>query len=90
VHAGPEAPHAPFATDLAMSGLLSLLLLLLAPPVLGLAFGLIQWGIYRALVRAGRVARERVPFFPILWLRGMIVVVAIGAIFAIVQTISSS
>jgi hypothetical protein len=72
-----------------MSGVLSLLLLLMAPPVLGLILGLMQWAVYRALVRSGRLARERVPFFPFLWLRGMIVVVAVGAILAIKQSISA-
>ena len=39
------------------------------------------------LVALGRIPRERIPFFPFLWLRGMIAVVAIGAVLAIIQTI---
>ena len=37
-----------------MNGALSLLLLVLSPLVLGLILGLLQWAVYRALVRAGR------------------------------------
>jgi hypothetical protein len=71
-----------------MNGLLSLLLLVAAPPALGLLLGLVQLAIYLVLVRSGRLERRAVPFFPILWLRGMVVVVALGALAAIVQSLS--
>jgi hypothetical protein len=71
-----------------MSGLLSLLLLVAAPPALGLLLGLVQLAVYLLLVRRGRLARGAVPFFPILWLRGMVAVVALGALAAIIQGIS--
>jgi hypothetical protein len=72
-----------------MNGALSLLLLVLSPLVLGLILGLLQWAVYRALVRAGRIPGTSVPFFPVLCLRGMVVVVAIGALLAIIQSLSS-
>jgi hypothetical protein len=71
-----------------MNGLLALLLLVAAPPALGLALGLLQLAVYLALVRGGRLARSAVPFFPILWLRGMVAVVALGALAAIIQSLS--
>ena len=55
-----------------------MLMMVLAPPVVGLVLGLIQLLVYVALVKAGSLPRERIPFFPILWLRGMLVVVVIG------------
>jgi hypothetical protein len=64
-----------------------LVLMVLAPPVLGLVLGLLQLLGYAVLVKAGRTSWERVPFFPILWLRGMVVVVAVGAILAITQAL---
>ncbi len=71
-----------------MNGLLALLLLIAAPPALGLLLGLVQLAVYLVLVRRGRLERGKVPFFPILWLRGMVLVVALGALAAIVQGIS--
>ncbi len=72
-----------------MNGLLGFAALILSPPLLGLVLGLAQLLVYRTLVALGRFQRERIPFFPFLWLRGMIAVVAVGAVLAIIQTISS-
>jgi hypothetical protein len=58
-------------------------LMVLAPPVLGLLFALLQLLVYLLLVKAGRV--DRVPFFPVLWLRGMLLVVVLGVILAVLQ-----
>lgn len=63
-------------------------LLVLAPPVLGLVFGLLQLLGYALMVKAGKATWDDVPFFPILWLRGMVVVVAVGAILGIAQALS--
>src|SRR5277367_1370359 len=71
-----------------MSGVIALLLLFSAPPALGLLLGLVQLALYRLLVARGRIARGAVPFFPILWLRGMVAVVALGALQAIIQSIA--
>jgi hypothetical protein len=60
-------------------------LMILAPPLVGLVFGLLQLAVYLALVKAGNLPRERIPFFPILWLRGMLVVVALGVAMGIWQ-----
>jgi hypothetical protein len=66
---------------------MGLVLMVLAPPVLGLVLGLLQLLGYAVLVKAGRTTWDAVPFFPILWLRGMVVVVAVGAILGIVQAL---
>lgn len=62
--------------------------MVLAPPVLGLVFGLLQLLGYVVMVKAGKTTWDEVPFFPILWLRGMVVVVAVGAILGIAQALS--
>jgi hypothetical protein len=67
-----------------MSGLLALVLLIASLLGLGLLLGLVQLAIYLLLVRSGRLARAAVPFFPFLWLRGMVAVVALGALAAII------
>jgi hypothetical protein len=72
-----------------MTGL-GFLLMILAPPILGLVFGLIQLLIYVVLARTGRIAADNVPFFPILWLRGMLVVVVLGVILAVLQHLDRS
>jgi hypothetical protein len=64
---------------------LNILLLVLAPPILGLLFGLLQLLVYVVLAKSGRLAAEQIPFFPILWLRGMLAVVVLGAVLAILQ-----
>jgi hypothetical protein len=71
-----------------MSSALSLLLLFAAPPGLGLLVGLLQLAVYRLLVARGRLPRGAVPFFPILWLRGMVLVVAVGALAGIILGIA--
>lgn len=62
--------------------------MVLAPPVVGLIFGLLQLLGYAVMVKAGKTTWDEVPFFPILWLRGMVVVVAVGAILGILQALS--
>lgn len=53
--------------------------LFLGPPLIGVLFGFIQLGIYRLLVRAKAVRDQDVPMFPILFLRGMMILIAIVA-----------
>ena len=53
--------------------------LILGPPLIGVLFGLIQLGVYRLLVRAKAITAEQVPMFPILFLRGMMILIAIVA-----------
>lgn len=65
-----------------MTGL-DFLLMALAPLILGLVFGLVQLLVYVVLVKTGRISSENIPFFPILWLRGMTLVVVLGAAMAI-------
>jgi hypothetical protein len=67
-----------------MTGL-GFLLMILGPPILGVVFGLLQLFGYVMLQKSGKITPEDIPFFPILWLRGMLVVVVIGVIFAILQ-----
>ena len=64
---------------------LGFLLMILAPPVLGLVFGLIQLLVYVVLAKTGRITSEQIPFFPILWLRGMLLVVVLGVVLAVLQ-----
>lgn len=66
-------------------GGLGFLLMILAPPILGLLFGLLQLLGYAVLVKTGRLASDKIPFFPILWLRGMLLVVVLGVAMAILQ-----
>ena len=66
-------------------GGLGFVLMILAPPVLGLGFGLLQWLVYAVLLKTGRITAEKIPFFPLLWLRGMTAVVILGVIMAILQ-----
>jgi hypothetical protein len=66
-------------------GGLGFLLMILAPPILGLLFGLLQLLGYVVLVKIGRLPSDKIPFFPILWLRGMLLVVVLGVAMAILQ-----
>lgn len=59
--------------------ILATLGLFLGPPLIGVLFGLIQLGIYRLLVRIRVLRAEQVPMFPILFLRGMMILIAIVA-----------
>ena len=63
--------------------------MVLAPPLAGLVFGLLQLAGYALMVKAGRTTWDDVPFFPILWLRGMVVVVAVGAVLGIAQALQA-
>lgn len=67
-----------------MTGL-GFLLMILGPPILGLVFGLIQLLVYVVLSKTGRMDAENIPFFPILWLRGMVLVVVLGVVLAVLQ-----
>ena len=67
-----------------MTGL-GFILMILGPPILGLVFGLLQLMAYVLLNKMGQLSAEQIPFFPILWLRGMLVVVVIGVVLAILQ-----
>ena len=67
---------------------MGIILMVLAPPVIGLVFALLQLAGYALMVKAGRTTWDDVPFFPILWLRGMVVVVAVGAVLGIAQALS--
>ncbi len=64
---------------------LGFILMILAPPILGLVFGLVQLLVYVVLAKTGRMSAENIPFFPILWLRGMLLVVVLGVVLAILQ-----
>ena len=57
--------------------------MILGPPLVGLVFGLLQLLVYKILEKTGRIRREQIPFFPILWLKGMLIVVVIAVIMAI-------
>ena len=67
-----------------MNGL-GFLLMIIGPPIIGLLFGLVQLLGYVVLVKTGRLASDKIPFFPILWLRGMLLVVVLGVAMAILQ-----
>ena len=67
-----------------MNGL-GFLLMIIGPPIIGLLFGLVQLLGYVVLVKTGRLASDKIPFFPILWLRGMLLVVVRGVAMAILQ-----
>jgi hypothetical protein len=69
---------------------LGFVLMILAPPILGLVFGLVQLLVYVVLARTGRMSAENIPFFPILWLRGMLLVVVLGVILAVLQHLDGS
>ena len=71
-------------------GILGFLLLLIAPPVLAVVLAFLQFGVYRALAGLGVLRRERIPAFLILWLRGMIAVVAIAAVMGIWQNVEGN
>jgi len=53
--------------------------LFLGPPLIGVLFAFIQLGVYRLLVGVKAVRSEDVPMFPILFLRGMMILIAIVA-----------
>jgi len=59
--------------------ILATMALFLGPPLIGVLFGFVQLGVYRLLVRAKAVRAEDVPMFPILFLRGMMILIAIVA-----------
>ena len=69
---------------------LGFILMILAPPILGLVFGLIQLLVYVVLAKTGRISSENIPFFPILWLRGMLLVVVLGVVLAVLQHVDRS
>lgn len=62
-----------------MNTVFGFLCLILGPPLIGLLLGLLQFAVYRLAIAARLIAAERVPPFPILWLRGLVAVVAIAA-----------
>ncbi len=62
-----------------MNTVLGFLVLILGPPVIGLLLGLVQWSGYRIAVASRLLAADRVPPFPILWLRGLVMVVVLAA-----------
>ena len=64
---------------------LGFILMILAPPIIGLVFGFIQLLVYVVLAKTGRISSENIPFFPILWLRGMLLVVVLGVVLAVLQ-----
>jgi len=53
--------------------------MILAPPLCGVVLGLIQLAGYRLAVATKVIKPEAVPSFFILWLRGMIIAVALAA-----------
>ncbi|MBA3684568.1 MAG: hypothetical protein H0W72_04925 [Planctomycetes bacterium] len=55
-------------------------LLFLGPILFGIVVGFIQVGGYRLATALGAVKREDVPIFPILFLRGMMVLLALVAV----------
>jgi hypothetical protein len=55
-----------------MGALLGLAAMALAPFALALVLAGLQAAVYRVLVRLGRLEAERVPFFGILLLRGLV------------------
>lgn len=59
---------------------LSVVGLIFAPLIGGIVLGLLQLGIYRLLVGARLVAADRVPIFPVLLMRGLLVMLALIAI----------
>ncbi len=63
--------------------LLMTLAAVLGLPLLGALFGLLQLLVYRTLVAAGRLQSDAVPFFGILWLRGMIAGFVLVAVIAV-------
>lgn len=71
-------------------GGLGIVLMILAPPILGLVFGLVQLLVYVVLAKTGRITSDQIPFFPILWLRGMLVVVVLGVVLAVLQHFDSA
>jgi hypothetical protein len=71
-------------------GILGFLLLLVAPPVAAVLLAFVQLGAYHALAACGALRRERIPAFLILWLRGMIAVVAFAAVMGIWQNVEGN
>jgi hypothetical protein len=67
---------------------LSFILLIVGPPILGLVFGLIFLLVYVVLAKSGRITSDQIPFFPILWLKGMLLVVVVGVLMAILSHVS--
>ncbi len=53
--------------------------LFLGPPLIGVLFGFVQLGVYRLLARLGAIRADGIPVFPILMLRGMLVMLAVIA-----------
>ncbi len=53
--------------------------LFLGPIVFGILVGFMQYGGYRLAARAGAVKQEDIPIFPILFLRGMLVLLVVVA-----------
>ena len=71
-------------------GILGFLLLLVAPPLLAVLLAVVQLGAYHLLARLGALRRERIPSFLVLWLRGMIAVVAFAAVMGIWQNVQGN
>jgi hypothetical protein len=40
------------------------------------------------LAKSGRITSDQIPFFPILWLKGMLLVVVVGVLMAILSHVS--
>lgn len=60
-------------------GIFGIGLLMFGPLIGGIVLGLGQLAIYKALVKAGAMNNESVPMFPILVLRGLILLIAVIA-----------
>lgn len=71
-----------------MGVLLLIAAAVVAVPLLGLGLALIQLGTYRALANLGRIPATAVPWFGILWLRGMAGAVAVLALLAIASRVA--
>jgi hypothetical protein len=62
-----------------LRGVFGIGLLMLGPLVGGIVLGGLQWAVYRSLVKAGAMQPDSVPMFPILVMRGLILLIAVIA-----------
>ncbi|MDA3960998.1 MAG: hypothetical protein PF961_09425, partial [Planctomycetota bacterium] len=60
-----------------------LFIAILAPFLAAVLLGFLQLGIYKLLIKAGRLEVEQSPFFGILLFRGFILVIAVIFVFAL-------
>jgi hypothetical protein len=64
---------------------LNLLLLIFGPPLMAIVFAFLQLGVYLLLAKVGFIDWEKIPMFPFLIMRGLLILLGLIAVGAFVS-----